>query len=388
MKATAKAGASDNVILTKEVREAIENGGAVFLKVPTKDLKYKSNTGKSDVGFQNPRQKKGFETDSIQDLAEAIKNHGLIKNLLVRQVDDLKSSSGRAYEIVAGERRARAIQSLIDQDCLVKDLATGLKNKASQVYAKIPCLIQGKCDDKTATVLAFMENDTHVPLSDADVIDMCVVLEAQGMDRKEQGKLINKSQAWLSHTFNFANKLTPDNYARLRSGEICRSVAVKLMDYDEEVQTPVIEAAKEIATERHKAVKKKTEEELDQANDVLTQVYNEQLEVINRRNADERSKRQAENKTDRAEKTVNKLLERRRQLVKTVPVPSQSDVAEGAFRAGLDPHGNRNLTSSQIREHFTDKCSHLLNVDEGNPLDLETGFRFFRRDVELIKMIT
>src|SRR4029079_16096202 len=52
----------------------------------------------------NPYQpRKTFDEDSIKELAESIKQHGVIQPIIVRSV--LKG-----YEIIAGERRFRASQ--------------------------------------------------------------------------------------------------------------------------------------------------------------------------------------------------------------------------------------------------------------------------------------
>src|SRR5689334_11036002 len=54
----------------------------------------------------NPYQpRKNFDEQSIQELAESIKQHGVIQPIIVRSVV-------KGYEIIAGERRYRASQLL------------------------------------------------------------------------------------------------------------------------------------------------------------------------------------------------------------------------------------------------------------------------------------
>ena len=57
----------------------------------------------SKVAPNKDQPRKNFNEDALQELAESIKQHGVIQPLLVVKRDDY-------YEIVAGERRWRAAQ--------------------------------------------------------------------------------------------------------------------------------------------------------------------------------------------------------------------------------------------------------------------------------------
>jgi len=74
--------------------------------------------------------RKYFNESSLQELANSIKNYGIINPILVRQKDDL-------YEIIAGERRFRAAKSI------------GLK--------EVPVIIKNTNEQQTAE-LALIEN--------------------------------------------------------------------------------------------------------------------------------------------------------------------------------------------------------------------------------------
>ncbi len=86
-----------------------------------------SNKDASDSGIQtinisqiqpNPNQpRKNFKENELGELANSIKNQGLIQPLIVRRVDN------NQYQIIAGERRWRASQlaGLHELDCVVKN---------------------------------------------------------------------------------------------------------------------------------------------------------------------------------------------------------------------------------------------------------------------------
>lgn len=72
------------------------------------------NINKIEPNKNQPR--KAFEEDSLQELADSIKQHGIIQPLIVQK-------KGKMYEIIAGERRWRAarIAGLKEVPVLVKD---------------------------------------------------------------------------------------------------------------------------------------------------------------------------------------------------------------------------------------------------------------------------
>ena len=72
------------------------------------------NINKIEPNKSQPR--KAFEEDALQELADSIKQHGIIQPLIVQK-------KGKLYEIIAGERRWRAarLAGLKEVPVLVKD---------------------------------------------------------------------------------------------------------------------------------------------------------------------------------------------------------------------------------------------------------------------------
>lgn len=357
---------NDNVVLTDEVREAIgATGIAIRGSIPLDCIR---------LGV-NPRKTRGLDAESMSDLEDTIAADGLLKNILVRKVGD-------EYQVVAGERRTRAIRSLVEKDILVRDQSTGLMSPASEVYVTVPALIREGCNNDYATRLAFIENDQHEPLCDADTIDLCEDL-IETKTRKEVCDLLGKSQAWLSHTLGFRQRLDPANYELLRDGEINRSVAVRLMEYPAEDQIPIIQEAMSIADERHTAVQFRAEEELADAIAMMDEAFVETMEEI-----DPRAARAAEQRVRASGSKVARAVRRKIQVDDANPTPSQSDVAEAAYRVTGTTHGNKGLTPPQIREHFTDRAVVLLiDADGQDPIDVKTGNRFPARDLQLVVIV-
>ena len=108
----------------------------------------------------NPYQPRAtFDEESIAELAQSIQQVGLLQPLLVRKVDD-------GYELVAGERRLRAVTSL------------GME--------KVACIVQQDIEDESSAMMALIENlqreDLHY-LEEAQCYQK--LLETYGLTQEE-----------------------------------------------------------------------------------------------------------------------------------------------------------------------------------------------------------
>lgn len=124
----------------------------------------------------NPYQPRAtFDEESIAKLAQSIQQVGLLQPLLVRKVDD-------GYELVAGERRLRAVTSL------------GME--------KVACIVQQDIEDESSAMMALIENlqreDLHY-LEEAQCYQK--LLETYGLTQEELANRLGKSQS------SIANKL-------------------------------------------------------------------------------------------------------------------------------------------------------------------------------------
>lgn len=78
------------------------------------------------IAFLRPNRfqpRKTFDVDALNDLANSIREKGILQPILVRPIKDQKD----AYEIVAGERRWRAAQlaKLHDVPVVIRDMSDG-----------------------------------------------------------------------------------------------------------------------------------------------------------------------------------------------------------------------------------------------------------------------
>lgn len=131
----------------------------------------------------NPFQpRKTFDDDSLKELAESVREHGVIQPILVRRCQD-------GFELIAGERRLRA---------------------AKMVGLTIVPVIVREINDKDMAELAMIENlqreDLHY-LEEA--LGFHQLLTSFGMTQEELAKRIGKNQSTIANKLRLL-RLAPD----------------------------------------------------------------------------------------------------------------------------------------------------------------------------------
>lgn len=190
-----------------------------------------------------------FDTEALNELANSIKEHGIIQPLVVRRLND-------KYEIIAGERRFKAATLI------------GMK--------KVPCVVMKLSDNESAEV-AVIENIQRkemTPLEEAKAYKQ--ILDKGYLTQDVLAKRMGKSQS------SVANKL-------------------RLLNLDEVVQDAILDGK---ISERHARSLLKIEDKQEQRN-ILSEIINNRLTV---RQTDELIKEKY-NKEEEKEETNNMIQE-------------------------------------------------------------------------------
>lgn len=119
--------------------------------------------------------RKVFDSESIDELAESIKNHGLIQPIVVREV----ANNPGEYEIIAGERRWRAAQraQLHDVPVIIKDFS-----------------------DLEALEIALIENLQREDLNPVDeAMGYKRLLEEHSYSQEKLAKQLGKSRPYIAN---------------------------------------------------------------------------------------------------------------------------------------------------------------------------------------------
>ena len=157
----------------------------------------------------NPAQPRQiFREEALAELAESIRQHGILQPLSVRRV-------GTGYELIAGERRLRA------------GVLAGL--------TEIPCIIMSM-DDKESGMAALLEN---LQRQDLDFIEeargISRLMERWSMSQEQVAKLLGKSQSGVANKLRLLRH-SPQVLNAIRAAGLTERHARALLKLPEESQ--------------------------------------------------------------------------------------------------------------------------------------------------------
>ena len=160
----------------------------------------------------NPFQPRtDFAPDELDDLAKSIRENGLLQPLLVRP----EAGGGGGWELVAGERRLRAVTQL--------------------GWSEVPAWVK-EVEDQTLLVLALVENlqrESLGPLEEAE--GYRVLSEAFGLTQGEIAQAVGKDRSTVANTLRLL-QLPPSVRRLLASGELSAGHARPLLSLDDPIR--------------------------------------------------------------------------------------------------------------------------------------------------------
>ena len=155
----------------------------------------------NDIKPNESQPRKNFDAEKISELADSIKEHGIIQPLLLR-----KEKIG--YELVAGERRWRAARE------------AGLK--------KVPAIVK-KLTDQENMLVAIIENmqrEDLNPVEEAEGISQ--MIKAYGLTQEQVSKSLGKSRPYITNALRIL-ALPKEALDKLVTGEITSGHARALL---------------------------------------------------------------------------------------------------------------------------------------------------------------
>ena len=160
----------DNAFLADDEPDANRNGGVTTLPI-------------TDVENNSAQPRKNFDPESLAQLADSIRQHGIIQPLTVRKLD-----SGY-YQIIAGERRWRAAR-MAGQD-------------------EVPVIVV-EADDKAAAELAMIENLQREDLNPMEeAAGYRTLIDLYGMTQEEAAERVGKSRSAVANALRLLDLSEP-----------------------------------------------------------------------------------------------------------------------------------------------------------------------------------
>nr|WP_297175342.1 ParB/RepB/Spo0J family partition protein [uncultured Agathobaculum sp.] len=161
----------------------------------------------SDIA-RNPNQpRKYFDPEAIAQLAESIRQYGVLNPLTVRR------ALGGGYELVAGERRLRAAR------------VAGLND--------VPCLVIS-ADNEDSSAIALVEN---LQRRDLDFFEEAYgfrrLIDQYGLTQEEAARKVGKTQSAVANKLRLL-RLSQQNMELIRSAGLTERHARSLLRIDSE----------------------------------------------------------------------------------------------------------------------------------------------------------
>lgn len=128
----------------------------------------------NDIKPNSSQPRKIFEEDKLTELAESIKEHGVIQPVILRPLPE------KGYEIVAGERRWRAA-------------------RIAQL-TEIPCIIRELTDEENMliAIIENMQREDLNPIEEAE--GLCQMIEVYGMTQMQVAENVGKSRSRITNS--------------------------------------------------------------------------------------------------------------------------------------------------------------------------------------------
>lgn len=159
--------------------------------------------------------RKTFNEESLQGLAESLKQHGLTQPIVVVYDPGMDK-----YELVVGERRFRASQ-----------LAG---------FTEIDCIIHSKLDDKQMCALALIENIQREDLNPIETaLGYKSLMQKFMISQTELGEYCGKSKAAVSNSLRLLN-LEPEIQEAIKNGDISEGHGRALLMVSDEKKREVL----------------------------------------------------------------------------------------------------------------------------------------------------
>jgi len=189
--------------------ETVDSGGVVTLRL-------------SEIEPNRDQPRKIFSEEALNELADSIREHGVLQPLLVRPLP------GGSYQLVAGERRWRASRM------------AGLQ--------EVPVVIR-EMDEEQAMEIALIEN---LQREDLNAIEEATgykqLMERYGMTQEQVAKRVGKSRPAIANALRLLN-LPQKVMDMVGEGEVSPGHARALLAFDD--QERIVEIAQKVKTGKY-----------------------------------------------------------------------------------------------------------------------------------------
>ena len=164
----------------------------------------------ADVLPNQNQPRREFDQKSLEELAQSIDTQGLIQPIIVREVT---INDEKKYELIAGERRLRAMRDILGMD-------------------RIKAIIQTMTDiqsEEAALVENIQREDLNVIEETRAIIGL---MNKEGLTQEQVAKRLGKSRSDVSNLTRLM-KLCDEVQEMLATGKLLRTIGFRLASIDD-----------------------------------------------------------------------------------------------------------------------------------------------------------
>lgn len=323
--------------------------------------------------FTNPRlitesgQQDLMDQDLFNCLKEDIKEKTLMVPLICRYVSETKS-----VQLVGGDRRYRALSSLIEDKALVRDPSSVVMSEdnkmeygfrsANYVYENVICQIYNVDNDLDALAYSYSENACRKNLSDGHDVALLMELRKYKASDDQILRILQKSKLWLRDTDNLVKKLDPASLNDLLEGRINRLAAIKLADIDDiGERNEIRETANQISEERNESKGNRDIRRLDRAIR-KKEIAEVELQVAEQ-NDDDVEIEIAQTNLESANIKVSDAVTRQRETRNVTKGKDVDSAMKGSKVTSTEAKPIKSLKQSVIKENYIDYLTKVYKND-------------------------
>lgn len=198
-------------------RKALGRGLGALLGTPELDVEQLREIDIDRILPNSQQPRKSFDEESLEELANSIRQHGVVQPIVVRPLDD------GFFQLIAGERRWRASQR------------AGL--------ARVPAVVRqaGEHDTLEIALIENLQRQDLNPLEEAQAYERLIVDFAMTQD--EVARRVGKNRATIANMLRLL-KLPPEVQQWLRENKLSTGHAKALLSLSE--PDAILDAARKV----------------------------------------------------------------------------------------------------------------------------------------------
>lgn len=195
-----------------------------------------------------------YKSQSIAELKDSIRTHGLQQNLIVNKVEN-------QYYLLDGHRRFEAIRQLVSENTLCFNEERKSWIKAAELFAQLEVVVHNNLSTQDAFSKVFCIDNNKITFEEHIIIKFIDFCQKLSISKQSIAKIIHKQLPYVESVISMLSKVENDEHLKeeLFSGKIEMSAAVELLESyeDSDERKEVMEKAWQHAEERiQKTIKK------------------------------------------------------------------------------------------------------------------------------------